>query len=86
MLAYFIIPNSFPLQVGGLEMLLNQTFRGLSIDGTAAWYYDEFVEDGTEYGVKVEIRGLSLAESLGVLAAITDICEEQYGDVRVEVA
>lgn len=87
MRAYIILNEGYPTLVGGLALVLNETFRNMEINATADWYFDDDVEDGTEYGVKVEVTGISQSEWNGLLTAINDFCTEQYGhQVRVEVS
>lgn len=85
MLAYFIINTCDTQKMAGTALVLNTMFHNMEINGTADWYYDEFVEDGIEYGVKIEVRGISDSEWRGLLKAVADLCDEQYGDVRVEI-
>ncbi len=87
MQAYIIIDGGYPTLVGGLELVLNEMFRHMEVSATAKWYYDEFVEDGTEYGVRLDANGMSRSDWTGLLLAIEDYCVKQYGhQVWVEVS
>lgn len=86
-MTFFIILIDQPhlLAAEGIELIVNEMFRNMNIEGTARFYYDESVEEGTEYGVRVDVKGLSRSDQQGLLAAMYGF-SETYGELRVEVS
>lgn len=69
-----------------LERQLQRLVDNRQVQGTARWYYDEFAENGTEFGVRIDIYGSSEAQWLQLLLLVAAHCKLHYGDtVRVEV-
>lgn len=84
--AFILIHDGYPARAAGLELVLREMFDTLRINGTANWYYDEFVENGTEYGVRVEVSDISADTWQQLLIAIERYASKMYGEVSVEVS
>jgi hypothetical protein len=82
--AYIIIPEGHPTLLAELEDTLRAAFRLNRLNGTAQWYYDEFV-DPIEYGVRIDIRDISAEKWQQLLEYIQQNASRQYGEVRVEI-
>ena len=84
---FIIHTEGHPLLMGSLEHTLSHFLANANIRGTARWYYDEFVEDGTEYGVRVDVQGLSAEQMTQFVENISRYCVSLYGDnIRVDMA
>lgn len=84
--AYIIIDQGYLTLVDDFEQQLNGLFRNMRLDASASSYYDEFVEDGIEYGVKICVKGLSQENWSRLLLEIERYCVKRYGhQVRVVV-
>jgi hypothetical protein len=80
---YFIIPQENPVLCGGLADAVNGLLSLRDISGNADWYYDDFVEDGTEYGIKLNVSGLIPMRLEQLIAEIVSFCEEVCEDTVV---
>lgn len=84
---FIIHTKGYPTLVESLERKLTQFLADADTRGTARWYYDEFVEDGTEYGVRIDVQGLSVERMTQFTEDILRYCVSLYGDdIRVEKA
>lgn len=92
MQAFIILTNGDIDKAYAMEMILNEMFRNMNIAGTAHAYYedwdiDDAVEnsDEIEYGVRVDVDGLSREMWQGFLEAMSQPWEH-YGTVVVKEA
>jgi len=70
--------------VGGLALVINEMFRNVGISGTARAYFDD-IDDGVEYGVRIDVEGLSETVFRALLDSVAQHATETYRvDVRVE--
>jgi len=72
-----------------MELILNEMFRNMGISGKASayyedWYTDVVVEnsDEIEYGVRLDVSGLSPQDWQGLIEAVSQPWEH-YGNVVV---
>lgn len=79
MRAFYIIDGGYPLIANRIESMLNNIFLEKGINATAAWYYDEFVESGTEYGVRIDYHGITRETWANLKRSIEQRCFEQFG-------
>lgn len=81
---FIIHDQGHPVLMEAMERQL-QAFLGEN--GTTRWYYDEFVEDGIEYGVRVDVKNMSSEVWTQFVEEVFRYCVSLYGDnIRVEVA
>ena len=79
MRAFFVVDGGYPLIADRIATMLNEMFREMELKATADWYYDEFVESGTEYGVRIEFRGMSSDAWANLKRSIEQRCEAKFG-------
>jgi len=88
MYGFIVIEDSYPIQVERLAQAVNLIFGLREVNGSARDYYDEFVDGPTEYGVRMDISGLSPEQAIEQMKSIWQLCVAQYEDqeVRLEIS
>ena len=75
---YFTIEDCFSsVTAGNMKETLQVFMDNCEVDGTANWYYDEFVEP-TEYGVRVRASGQPLEVRYQMCHEMAQLCTQLY--------
>jgi hypothetical protein len=85
--AYIIIPDGHETLAVSLEYSIRKLLNSRQIDGTASWYYDEFAEEGTEFGVRIDVQETTEHEWQRLLDYVSITCRTLYRfTAKVELA
>jgi hypothetical protein len=85
---FLILPSDegHPLNAEALARTASLYMQRRDITGTARDFYDEFAEDGTEYGARIDAHGLNSEDQNRLINELAFLAEELFGEgLRVEV-
>lgn len=84
---FIIHDHGHPLLMETMEHQLRVFLGENNVHGTVRWYYDEFVEDGTEYGVRIDVSNMSSTQWDQFKEEVLSYCVSLHGDsIWVQVA
>lgn len=87
MRGFLVVDEGYPIICDHIATQVQQWARSLGYTCTADWYYDEFVEGPTEYGVKIDVLGATVEQSITQLRMLWRLSVELFSDfeIRLEI-
>ena len=83
MRAHIELFQGHPIACNNLAQYITALMHEMGITGSAGWYYDEFDNRGTIYGVKLDTTNLSKDQLLMFLYHTTQNVFADYGEFAI---